>query len=365
MSPSGVRATVARRIGRLIGRVNLPVLAQEMRIRQRGSKPFVVMCIYVLALSGLALFVLSIATRGRPYLRSSDLAEMGQGLFLALMCAQLALIALIVPAYSAGVVTGERERATFELLALTLLSSSGIVAQKLAAALAQAVMLIVASLPVVSIVFLLGGVSPFEVVAAYLLLVLTAGMIGAFGVLCSCQFRSTRGSTFAAYLGVLTYLAGVPLFGQWMIGLSGLSINDSAFSFTVAGTFAFVCGVMALFVYATAALVLRRRVKWWRSRAARMVVFGATYAATMLVMSTPKSADAIIGMWYVYHQEIFLPLLVNPFLAMTQLIYRDSPPAGPYGVRSLSLIATPIFALLCIYLFKQMSTFRFEALRRV
>lgn len=350
--------------GWLRDRANWPVLTQEMRIRQRGAKPFIVMFIYglvLIALAGLVLYQMMMVF-GRMHTQPDDLARVGRSVFLALMQAQLAMIALAVPAYSAGAVTTERERGTIDLLVLTRLGSSEIVTQKLAAAIGQAIMLIVVSLPVVAAVFLLGGVSPAEVAVAYLVLIMMAMAFGATGMLCSCQFASTKTSTFVAYLGVLLFLVGVPVFGHFIDYISRYGANGS-FSYMV--VIAYLVGVspFAFFVYSMTGWIAGRR-GWplWRVRHIRMAFFGISCIMITGLLSTPGVSWVIVNT--LYSQSMFLPLYVNPFVAITWLVDVDAFGSGMYRASCWPALATIALGCVTTYVFKCMCAYRFEAMRR-
>ena len=344
------------------GRFDAPVLVQEMRVRQRGTTPFVVMLFYLLILSVATMLMLVFLMRDGAN-SPSESSELGRQIYATLTFLQLVMVVLIIPAYSAGAVSGERERKTFDLLALTLLSSSGIVTQKLAAAIGQAVMLILASVPVMSVVFLVGGVSPAEVAVAYGVLLATAILLGALGMLCSCCLRSSKVSTFAAYSVILLFMAGLPIGGAWLLDLArmGTQSFEGAFPWFVALMFAFVGGVASLMVYAPLALIMHGRANVWRARAFRMGIFGAVYAGLLLVLTVPSATNVVVESCY--SQGMFLPMFVNPFVALA--CYMDAHFGSGRVVTAYWMIgATMAFSLGCAYLFRHISSARFAGLRR-
>ncbi len=86
----------------------------------------------------------------------------------------------MAPSFAAGAITGEKERKTYEMLLASPLRPGAIVLGKLLASLAHLAILIFSSLPIVMLCLPLGGVSIYEVLAAYFALVLsiiTFGMI--------------------------------------------------------------------------------------------------------------------------------------------------------------------------------------------
>jgi hypothetical protein len=342
------------------GRIDAPVLVQEMRVRQRGIKPFAVLFFYLLILSGATVAMMILFMVDNPGGGSgTEMSDLGRAVYAAITFLQMGMIVLIIPAYSAGAVSGERERKTFDLLALTLLSSSSIVTQKLAAAVAQAVMLILASAPVMSVVFLLGGVSPVEVIVAYAILLVTAVALGALGMLCSCCLGSSRASTFLSYVVILLFMAGLPLGGAWLLDMTRIGWQDfgGAFPWVVVLMFAFVGGVASLMVYAPLALVMHGRANVWRARAFRMGIFGAVYAGLLLVLTVPSATNLVVESCY--SQGMF----VNPFVAL--FCYMDAHfGSGQIRMAYWMIGATIGFSLGCAYLFRQISSARFAGLRR-
>lgn len=340
---------------------DLPVLAQEMRIRQRGVRPFVVSLVYVLALSIISVAYISMNSASGVS-DPTRLSEMGKDLFVILAWAQLIMISLLVPAYSSSVVSSEREKGTFELLVLTMLSSGAIVRQKLSAAIAEVVMLTLTSLPVLGLVFLLGGVTPWQLAQAYILLLTTSLLMGSFGVLCSCAFAKTRVATTIAYLGMFSFVLLLPLGAEWLRSVSreGLMESASTLPFALVGLLVFIGGLGALALFSVAASLLKRRVKWWDVRAFRMGVFGACYSVVLLIIGVPSLADMVVGVLYGVDRNLSLPMFVNPFIALTALA--DQLPGST--MNGVVIISTMLFAILCTYLFLNLSVRRLRALRR-
>lgn len=371
--------------------LDVPVLRQEMRVRQRGIKPFGVMFIYVAILTLLALFVLN-ESNAFIYQNSygpqqsassqSELARTGRQLFSVISFTQLVMILLIVPSYSAGTISSEREKGTFDLLALTLLGSSSIVTQKLVAAMAQAAMLLLSSLPIVGVVFLLGGVSPLEVFTAYLILFTTAAMVSSFGVLSSCLFSYSRSSTFTTYLGVFLFFAGMQIIAGLLPAIREASMMKSAtgIGLLAAGMLLFCGGIITMFIYGPIVLYMKYVSSNRFSRAFKMGVFGVIFAVVLMLLIAPPSVqNASISMSQ--SEGLFFPLYVNAFTAMSKLLEASDatamsgyppgygPMPGPgavssYSAEDLSVILTICFSVGCAYLLRQLSTAKFESMRR-
>jgi len=351
----------ATRLGQWFKRLDAPVLVQEMRVRQRGVKPFAIMLAYLLILSVAGILMLYYnyperATAGR-------MAELGQELYGVLSVVQLVMVCLIVPAYSSASVCAERERGTFDLLSLTLLSSSAIVTQKLVAAMGQALMLIFASLPIMAIVFLLGGVSPVELLVAYAMILVTSVFLASLGMLCSCCVKSSKTSTFLTYLVMFCLFLGLPLGSFWLQSMSHMrsysSTGDTSFVL-FAIIFLFVGAAGSVLVYAALSLFLYNR-PVWRVRAFRMSVFGAVYAVLLFIVTCPWATDAVFSSSR--YNDIPLTLYINPFAALGYYMSLHS--GGSMVSTAYWMIgATVVFSLGCAVLFRFVSSARFAGLRR-
>ncbi len=176
-----------------------PVLQRELLRNLRAGRSFILMLVYQLALGGVLLVAYPSGQRIDLTSDSSAARQLVDFFFLG----QYILASLMAPTFAAGAITGEKERKTYEMLLASPLRPWAIVVGKLVASLAHLVVLIVASLPIIMLALPLGGVSIYEVLAAYLWLVLSILLFGAIGLACSCRFRRTSSSLVVSYLIIL------------------------------------------------------------------------------------------------------------------------------------------------------------------
>ncbi|MGI6141739.1 MAG: ABC transporter permease, partial [Caldicoprobacterales bacterium] len=121
---------------------------------------------------------------------------------------------LITPAQTAGAISGEREKQTLELLLSTKISSFGIIFGKLISSMSYILLLIVTSIPLFSLVFLFGGVTPGDMMKLFLFYIITAFAVGSIGIFYSTLFRRTVMSTVVTYLtmfllGLVSVILGI------------------------------------------------------------------------------------------------------------------------------------------------------------
>jgi hypothetical protein len=191
-------------------RIN-PVMLKELRGRMRGVRAFVVLSVYLGLMSGfLALLYLIY----EPFNRStgtSAAGEIGRILFMGVVGVELMLIIFIAPAFTAGAITGERERLTYDLLRTTLLPSPSFVMGKLESALSYVLLLLLSAIPLQSIAFLFGGVTEAELILALIILAVTAVALGTVGIYFSANAMRTLSASVRAYTTTLVATFGVPL----------------------------------------------------------------------------------------------------------------------------------------------------------
>lgn len=197
-----------------------PVLSRELRQRMRGPRSAIVITLYLVILSLIVWTLYEGVTRSAQFNgpQVEQIAGLGRSVFQSLLFCVLLLICFIVPGQTAGAIAGERERQTLIPLQITLLRSRSILVGKLLASLAFVLLLIVATLPLVGVAFLLGGVELIEVVRATAILVVVSGFLACLSVLCSTLTRRTQGATVLAYAVVLFLVLGTfMIFGAQVV----------------------------------------------------------------------------------------------------------------------------------------------------
>ncbi|NLY43530.1 MAG: hypothetical protein GX066_06120 [Clostridiaceae bacterium] len=203
-------------------RIN-PVLEKEAKIKMRGWKAPALLTAYLVLLGGGAIlfFVLNNLSR---YLAGFD-PRTALDLYTLLAMFQLGLLLFITPAITAPSISGERERQTLDLLLCTRLSSWSIIIGKLTASLSHIILLIISSIPIFSIIFLYGGLSPVDVLMIFLFQIITAVFLGSVGIFFSSMFKKTTVATIMTYTFVLfitiATLIGFAFYGSFTHALFG------------------------------------------------------------------------------------------------------------------------------------------------
>ncbi|HEX8234558.1 MAG TPA: ABC transporter permease subunit [Abditibacteriaceae bacterium] len=210
-----------------------PVLGRELRVALRNERAFALMALYVAILGAIVAsqFPDNMTITVEAAQQSSS--QKGAELFWTFCWAQFVLVLVLLPGLAAGALAQERERQTLEPLLLSPLTPLQIVWGKAVGVLAFTGLLLLATVPLTSLCFLLGGVSPDMVVAAYVGLLGLAAFITAFGLYCSARWQSATQATVACYALLPFMLAVIAMFlGPGSI-VAGVTVVFGAFYLVV------------------------------------------------------------------------------------------------------------------------------------
>ena len=185
---------------------------REIRGRMRGRRAFAFLTVYLSVLGGLVWLGLR-AVSNFP-LGALESVSVGRGIFAAIVLVETLAVLILAPAYTAPSISQEREKQTYDLLAVTPVSSLAIVVGKLLSSLSFVAIIVAASIPLASLAFLFGGIDVIDLVFAYVVIFAVAIGGAAVGVACSAAFRRTQAATVAAFIVVALVAAASSL--TWM-----------------------------------------------------------------------------------------------------------------------------------------------------
>jgi ABC-type transport system involved in multi-copper enzyme maturation permease subunit len=199
-----------------------PVLGREVKERFRGVRGWVMLTAYLVLLSAV-LFIGYQAVTGvsdDPFsgVDATQVARAGRTIFETLVLFMLLLVLFLVPAMTSGAIAGERERQTLVPVQVTLMRPLGILVGKLGASLAFIGLLVVATLPLLAVTYLVGGVTIVNVAVAVVAVLFTGIVVACIGTACSAIFRRVQAATVISYAVVLILSVGTFVaYGTWML----------------------------------------------------------------------------------------------------------------------------------------------------
>lgn len=190
-----------------------PLWMREMRQSARLMRtPVILMVIAVLV-------TMLMAALGGVMTGTASPAEAGTVLFHVFFSLAYFVVTLVGPALAANSIASEREGHTWEAVLLTGMRPAQVARGKFLSSYTAIAMYIVMLAPVGALPFLFGGITPIEVLVAFLFLFLMALLGVAFGLAISSKMQSLRVAI------LVTLLLAIPISGICFVSLGvGLSV---------------------------------------------------------------------------------------------------------------------------------------------
>jgi ABC-type transport system involved in multi-copper enzyme maturation permease subunit len=185
-----------------------PILWYDLVRTSRRMRTYLARAAYLLALLAiLGILYLNVW----PYAQAARLLPSQVARVAAVFCytfliAQYVLMVLATPAFTAGAVAEERQKKTIQFLLITDLRNHEIVLGKLASRMAHLGLLLLAGLPVLGLLELLGGVDPHLVLACFAGTAVTMASAAGLSILASVVARPARAAVILAYGWMVAYV---------------------------------------------------------------------------------------------------------------------------------------------------------------
>ncbi len=191
------------------GNLGWPILLKELRADFRKNRFFMT---HSICLTAIAIGIL-----GKVWFQSQEAGvtsvQLGRELFNAFFMIQYFIVLVVFPAFTATAFTEERSRGSFDLLMTTDLRPAEIVLGKFQATSIYCLITVFATIPLLAVSTLFGGVQFEEILAAYGILIGLTVIMSMLGVFFSSCFKSNLPSTLAVYTVVL--LVGIYTYFKW------------------------------------------------------------------------------------------------------------------------------------------------------
>jgi len=190
--------------------VLLPVVERELRVAARGRALYRVRFWSVLVMAGVFAWIMESLAEDQP------ISETGQEVLAFLTACAFAFSALIGVIATSDSVSQEKREGTLGLLFLTDLKGYDVICGKLAANSISALYALVASLPILGIPLLMGGVTFAEFAKLALVLFTTMVLSLSVGIFVSTHSHNERKAMFFTFL-IMAGMIFLPLFLTFLI----------------------------------------------------------------------------------------------------------------------------------------------------
>lgn len=178
------------------------VLYKEMTVDMKTPKAMIIIMIMNVIIGFIAMLFLGIMTMvgivDEAYISYRVLPWM----LTAIYYIEAGMIMFLVPAITAGSISLEKERQTLDVLLTTRMTPWEIIVGKYFSNVVFVVLLILSSLPVLSLVFIYGGFPMWKLLLLILVLVAITCFFSSFGVFFSALTKNTIISVVLTYIAV-------------------------------------------------------------------------------------------------------------------------------------------------------------------
>ena len=188
-----------------------PILRNELKLHARTVRLPIILMIYNLVLSCVAVLLMaSIQNQyqsGYP-IQYDELME----IFTILGWIQCVLVCFMVPILTASAIAGEREKQTLDIMLTTSISPFSIILGKLVAAMCTVCILVLSSVPILSISFLFGGMSWKDMIAFLFVVIAIGVFVGSIGLFFSSLVKKTPVAIVLTFLVLGIVIIGTVAF---------------------------------------------------------------------------------------------------------------------------------------------------------
>lgn len=185
-------------------RIQFPILRREVQGVLRRRITFFFAFVFYTILCLVAIFFFNTLQR-----TGIDRGTMGRGLFILVVLFGYPCLGLYSAFFSASALVGEREKKTLDILLTSPSSGTSVILQKICAPILTAWLLVFGLMPILSLVFILGGVSPREFLDQFVSLAIWIATCVMIGTAVSLKTKSSA-KAIGLTLGILTSLVVVP-----------------------------------------------------------------------------------------------------------------------------------------------------------
>lgn len=195
-----------------------PIYQKELKINVRTMKMAWILFFFNLLIGCVGLFVFYLTFEYSNNYYNIDYTNI-INIYYIIAGIEMALILFVIPGLNAGAIAGERERQTLEILLTTKLRPIDIILGKLAASISSVILLVISSLPIISIISAIGGVGFLDLLQYIGLTIVTAIYIGSLGIFFSVISHKNLTATVVTYGSVVALVFGTTgiVWGAYMI----------------------------------------------------------------------------------------------------------------------------------------------------
>lgn len=187
-----------------------PIVKKDVKVQARSMKICWGVFAYELILALVFFFAMFSIQQSSMYSTNNIYSSMVV-LYPALAVTQLLILGVVVPIRTSASISGEKERQTFDIMMTTGMTPFSVVMGKVATAVVQSMLFVVASMPVMALPFIIGGMSWGYLFWFLAISLLVSFFAASIGIMCSSICRKSIGAVIMSYVIYLVFFVGTIL----------------------------------------------------------------------------------------------------------------------------------------------------------
>lgn len=184
-----------------------PIVKKDVKVQARSMKICWGVFAYELILA-LVFFLAMSVIQAQSVYSTGNIYSAIVWLYPALAVTQLLILGMVVPIRTASSISGEKERQTFDIMMTTSMSPFSIVVGKVMTAIVQGMFFVVASMPVMALPFIIGGMSWVYLFLFLGVAALVALFSASIGIFCSSLCKKSISAVIMSYVIYLVFFLG-------------------------------------------------------------------------------------------------------------------------------------------------------------
>lgn len=205
-----------------------PVYQKEVKLGFRSFRMAVLFMIFNSILAALTFISFANMINQSRYYGSMQYSVLTH-IYSTMAYIEFVMFLLIIPVITAGSIAGEKERKTLDLLLASKMTPFSIIMGKLEASLNMVRILAFSSMPILSLVFIFGGIRIWDILLLLFTLLVSGIFVGSIGIFFSSVCKKTTTATVFTYTSVLILIFGtygvIIFIGYIRAGMIGNTTN--------------------------------------------------------------------------------------------------------------------------------------------
>ena len=187
-----------------------PIVKKDIKVQSRSMRICWGVFAYELILALVFFLAMAIIQQESAYSTNNIYSRL-VWLYPVLAVTQLIILGVVVPVRTASAISGEKERQTFDIMMTTSMTPFSVIMGKVMTAIVQSMFFVVASMPVMALSFVIGGMS-WSYLLWFLAIALLVSLFSAsIGIWCSSLCKKSISAVIMSYGLYVVFFLGTML----------------------------------------------------------------------------------------------------------------------------------------------------------